>query len=373
MKKSALRRILRLLMGIILVVGIGAGGWALFSGGVKRHQPIEGGSSSGDAAHHLMSVKTIRPKLDPNFRISTEQLATVESYFSAGLRSRVAGVVKNVYKAVGEEVVQGELLIELEVPDLQKELEQKDAVVDQRTQELKMAKAQTKQAEAMIRVAQANVEQKKVEVTVAETIRDFRGKRLKRFQEVLARGSTTPEVVDELELEHLSSQAAVQSAGVAVTKALADVSDKDASLAVANVDIELKQSLIEVARKDRERVAALKEYTRITAPFSGVVTRRNVDPGDFISNSASSTSSATLMTVERMDLVTVSAKVADNTASYLSRETEAVIELDDRPDLPIRGRVTRFAPSIDGSDRTVRVEVDLLTVAGRSTRSERAS
>lgn len=359
MKKSALRRLFRALMTLVLFGGIGAAGWAMLNGGAKRHHPIVGTAAATENAPHLVAVKTIHPRHDANFRITTEELATVHSYFSAELRSRVAGVVKNVYRAVGEEVQRGEPLIELDVPDLLKELEQKDAVIAQRSQELKLAQAELKQAEAAIRVAQANVEQKRVEVTIAETTRDFRAKRLKRFQDLAARGSVTAEVVDEQEREYLAAEAEVRASAVAVTRALADVSDKEASLEAAQVDIELKQSLIEVARKDRERVAAMFEFTRIVAPFSGMVTRRNVDPGDFIPNSTSSTSAESLLTVERLDLVTVSAKVADNTVSYLSHETEAVIELDDWPGIEIRGRVTRFAPSIDGTDRTVRVEVDL--------------
>ena len=66
-----------------------------------------------------------------------------------------------------------------------------------------------------------------------------------------------------------------------------------------------------------------------------------------------------MMTVARTDIVTAVMKVPDNFAHYVSRNTEAVLRLDDHPDILMRGRVTRFSPSIRNRDRTMRVEVDL--------------
>jgi hypothetical protein len=52
-------------------------------------------------------------------------------------------------------------------------------------------------------------------------------------------------------------------------------------------------------------------------------------------------------------------KVPDNAAPYVSVNTEAVIDIDELPGVVIRGKVTRFSPSILNHDRTMRVEVDL--------------
>src|SRR5438445_11309156 len=63
-------------------------------------------------------VNTIRPKRDKAFTVAINQLASIEAYYQANLRARAAGVVKYIPKDVGAPVTQGELLIEIDVPDL---------------------------------------------------------------------------------------------------------------------------------------------------------------------------------------------------------------------------------------------------------------
>src|SRR5439155_5731384 len=123
-------------------------------------------------------------------------------------------------------------------------------------------------------------------------------------------------------------------------------------------DVELKQAFIEGARKDRDRILSLADYSRIRAPFPGVITERTVDLGDYV-QSAASTRTEPLLTVARTDVVTVAMKVPDNDAPFVGPDTEAIIQLEDFPGAEIHGRVTRSSSSIHDADRTMRVEVDL--------------
>src|SRR5262249_33159564 len=133
------------------------------------------------------AVKTIHPKRDPSLRVCVQQLATVEAFFQANLRSQVAGVVKYVAKDIGDRVYQGELLVEIDVPDLRQEIAQKESVVEQRRQESLLAKALVKNAEAALEVAQANIDQKQTEVRQAKFRKEYRQRRLERFRQ-LAKG-----------------------------------------------------------------------------------------------------------------------------------------------------------------------------------------
>src|SRR6266481_836178 len=63
-----------------------------------------------------ISVKTIHPKRDPSFAIAVQELANVEPYYRADLRSRVAGPIKFIRKDIGEAVKKGEVLAEIDVP-----------------------------------------------------------------------------------------------------------------------------------------------------------------------------------------------------------------------------------------------------------------
>jgi hypothetical protein len=66
-----------------------------------------------------------------------------------------------------------------------------------------------------------------------------------------------------------------------------------------------------------------------------------------------------LISIDRADMVTVAAKFPDTVAPLVAADTEAQIEVEGLAGATIAGRVTRFAPAIQSSDRTVRVEVDL--------------
>jgi multidrug efflux pump subunit AcrA (membrane-fusion protein) len=100
------------------------------------------------------------------------------------------------------------------------------------------------------------------------------------------------------------------------------------------------------------------DFSRLTAPFDGVITERNVQPGQLVQN-ASAGRSETLLKIDRRDIVTLVMKVPDDSAPYVTLGTEAIVQIDQLPGVIIRGKVTRIAPSILNKDRTLRVEVDL--------------
>jgi multidrug efflux pump subunit AcrA (membrane-fusion protein) len=99
-------------------------------------------------------------------------------------------------------------------------------------------------------------------------------------------------------------------------------------------------------------------YATVVAPFDGVIVRRTVDPGSFVQNATTGASEA-LISIARVDLVTIAARIPDAFASLVTADTPAVVRIDDLPGLTIQAAVTRFAPSVQNADRTMRVEVDL--------------
>ncbi len=100
------------------------------------------------------------------------------------------------------------------------------------------------------------------------------------------------------------------------------------------------------------------DYAQIKAPFDGVVVKRKVDVGTFVQN-ASTGQSEPILTIARNDVVTLVMKVPDNAAPFVTKDTEAIVQIDELPGVVIRGKVTRFSPWIQNHDRTMRVEVDL--------------
>jgi len=98
----------------------------------------------------------------------------------------------------------------------------------------------------------------------------------------------------------------------------------------------------------------------LDAPFDGVIASRNADPGTFVASAAVVPGASPLVTVERNDIVTVSARMPDRVANLINRETAAEIYLDSLTGGgPLSARIARIAPSLSPADRTIQVEVDL--------------
>lgn len=351
----------RLVIGLLAVLGLSgvAIGAGMLTGFLPN--PVVAGdpkaSGRGDApASGPQPVKVVRPRRDPNFRLTTRQFATIEPYYQAGLRARVSGEVRYVAKDIGEPVRAGELLVEIDVPDLRQAVEQKEAVIAQREQELTAAEADLKVARAAADAARVAVKVKAVEVARARDLRAARKTDLDQVNDLFSRKVVVKARVDAAELDYSAAERGVEAAEADVERTKADEVGKAASQEKAAADVNLKRSLVVVARKDRDAAAILLGYTRLHAPFDGVIVARAADPGKFVSSAAGG---EPLITVARTDLVTVVVKLPDNAAPYVSWYTEAVVEFTQLPGVTARGRITRFSPYIDPVDQTMRVEVDV--------------
>ena len=306
----------------------------------------------------MTTVVAVMPRRDPSLVISVRQLLSVEPFFVADLRAEVAGVVRYVQKAINDPVQMGEVLVTLEVPHLEQELREKEAVILQREQDLRVAHAQEENARAMVDVYREIIEQRRAEFGQAEATRDYRAKRYARFTKLAAGGGVQEGIVEEEQRDYLAADYAAKGAAAAIRKAAADAREKESAQRIAEADIELKESLVEVARKDRDHARVMLDYAQIKAPWDGVVVKRKVDVGTFVQN-ASTGQSEPILTIARNDIVTLVMKVPDNAAPFVTRDTEAIVQIDELPNVVIRGKVTRYSPSIQNADRTMRVEVDL--------------
>jgi multidrug resistance efflux pump len=305
-----------------------------------------------------LAVKVVRPTRDASFRITTRQFAVVEPYYQAGLRARVTGIVNMVAKDIGEPVRAGELLVDIDVPDLKSAVEQKEAVIVQREKELISSTADLAVAKSAVTAAEVGVKFKTVDVDRAKDVVAARKLDLDALTELFKTESAVKSKLDAAALEHHAAERGVQVAEAEVEKAKVELAGKAASLEKARADVELKRAMVEVARKDRDAAAMQLGYCRLYAPFDGVIVSRQTDPGRFVS-AGSGGSTEPLITVARTDLVTVVAKVPDNAAPFVSWETEATVEFEQLPGVVVRGPITRYSQAIDPADQTMRVEVDV--------------
>jgi multidrug efflux pump subunit AcrA (membrane-fusion protein) len=353
-------------IGVAGTVIVGILAVVLLAAGSQQHQEPSGVTQTesepddADATPQEITVRTIRPKRDTTRGITVEAPAYVEGYYRADLQARVAGPVKFIQKDIGDAVVEGERLVEIDVPDQVQEVAEKQAIVEQRKRELELSQAGAKMAQAGIVTAQNDVKKKEADVDAALAEQVFRQKEWKRFQQLAKDNAVTAIVVEEREKFYQAAVAVTASNRASVLKAQSDLEEARAKLEAAQADVKLKQALIGVSQKNRDRSQALLDFAQIPAPFDGVIIRREVGPGSFV-HSATTAHTKPLLSVERIDIVTIYMKVPDNFAPFVCRNTEAIIEMTELPNQLIHAKVTRFTPSLQTPehDRTMRVEVDL--------------
>lgn len=351
------------LAGTASLLGLGVLTLLFAYGGCRRPARTSAGAVPlGPAAEQALkqfkiSVTTIHPRSDPAFVLSVQQPAFVEGFFHADLLARAAGPVKAITKDIGNTVVEGELLMELDVPDLVQMIAQKGAVVEQRKAERVLAQDQVRVMESAVETARNAVDVQKAQVAQADSTRTYRESEYRRFVVLADRKAVTPDVVDETLKNYQASVASLESARAGVRQAIANWEESKAKLQAAHADVNYKRALVEVADRDREYAQVLAGFAKIQAPFDGRVTRRLVDPGSFVQN-ASNSGGTPFLSLVRTDLVTVVMKLPDNYAPFVNQDTLATIHMRELTGIEIEGRVTRLDPAIDHRDRTRRVEVD---------------
>lgn len=177
------------------------------------------------------------------------------------VHAKVAGYIKQIYVDVGTHVKAGQTLAVLEVPELQAELAGADAALRRSKEE--------------IRRAQGDVERAKSAHAAVHSMFD----RLQQASQEA--GLVAQQEVDNAQAKDLEAEAQVASAEAALDAA---------------------QQAQEVAQANQKQYSALLDYTRIGAPFTGVVTVRYADTGALI---AAGTSSSTPMPVVRIAQISV--------------------------------------------------------------------
>jgi membrane fusion protein, multidrug efflux system len=138
------------------------------------------------------------------------------------------------------------------------------------------------------------------------------------------------------------------------------VSQQDADTRAS--DMQAKQAMLQSAQANVRRLSELVSYEKVTAPFDGVVTARNVDVGALVTAGGSPGLAATpgeLFHVEQTDMLRVFVDVPQNDAQYITPDTSVYLSVQQYPGKRFAAKVARSAGSIDPTSRTLRVEVDV--------------
>ena len=110
-----------------------------------------------------------------------------------------------------------------------------------------------------------------------------------------------------------------------------------------------------------ERTQAMLNFAKITAPFSGIITMRYVDPGAFVpaATTGSTPQSAALFTLMDFSVVRVQTGIPEMEVPLVKEGEPAWITVDELPGRTFEGKVTRFSYALDEGTRTMLTEIDL--------------
>jgi membrane fusion protein, multidrug efflux system len=122
----------------------------------------------------------------------------------------------------------------------------------------------------------------------------------------------------------------------------------------AQQDFDNARTALEVARSNYESALTSLNYAKITAPFSGFITKRYLDPGAVLIST-----NATVLTLMDLDVMKIMVNVQEKDIPSVTVGTEAVAAVDAYPNKEFTGKVVRLSQALDLGTRTMAVEVDI--------------
>jgi RND family efflux transporter MFP subunit len=241
------------------------------------------------------------------------------------LHAKVAGYIKTMYVDVGSHVKEGQTLALLEVPELAAELSGADAAVRRAKEEIRRAQGDVQRAKSAHEATHAMAE------------------RLTQASDSRA-GLVAQQEVDDARAKDLEGEAQVSSAQAALSSA---------------------EQALDVAVATQQQYKALSDYTRITAPFTGVITVRYADTGSLIAaGTSSSTQSAPVVRIAQISVLRLVLPIPESIAGQirLSDPVKVHVQALNQDSL---GKVSRFADALDPQTRTMETEIDFQNPEGK--------
>ena len=250
---------------------------------------VEANHAAGSA---LLSVDVVTPKVSSSDR-ALSLPGSVQPLEETVVYARASGYVRKWYADIGDKVTDGQLLAELDTPELD-------------------------QGRAQLLQAQATLVQSKANRGLSQT-------NLQRYVKLAPSG-----VVSQADLDQRQAIAQVDEANVSVA-----------------------QASIAAQQANMRRLTQLKSFARVTAPFGGTVTQRTVEVGSLVTSG----NGQPMYKVAAMDPARVFVQVPQDVAGSVRAGVPAGVTLREYPGRSFPGTVSRAAGELDATTRTMNTEI----------------
>ncbi|HYN14918.1 MAG TPA: efflux RND transporter periplasmic adaptor subunit [Terriglobales bacterium] len=303
-----LKRALLVVAGSLACVGIGA----LVLRRVQADPSRESGSANAAPRAAIALVK--REAVSNTLSIAGEFIP----YQEVELHAKVSGYIRKINVDIGDRVKTGQVLAVLEVPELN---------------------AQVVGADAGVRHSKEEILRARNEVARAKASHEALHSEAMRLEQV---AKQRPELIAQQEIDDAEAKDLAGEAQVEVAKS---------ALAAA-------EQQLDVSKATHTQVTAMQDYSRIVAPFDGVVTWRYADTGALIQAGTSNANSAPVVKLAQVNQLRLRIPVPESMADGVHLGTVADIRVQATGDR-FTAKVARFTSAFDRSTRTMQVEFDV--------------
>lgn len=321
------------------------------------------------APSSTVSVVVAKPETK-SMRWKVEQPGTIQAYEVAPLMVKFPGYVQKVFVDIddrvegpelgsdGQIVKPGTLLAQLSVPEIVEELKLKEALVQQALSEIEVARQDLLVASANVQSAIKKVDEMSSGEKRAQADFERWDSESKRIDVMVTRGSVDKATGEETRNQRFAAQSAWDEAKARTVSAQAAQRESEAKVKRAEAGVKAAESRHIAAEAEARRVKALKDYTEIRAPFSGIVTGRFVHTGHFLQPTSGSRAEP-LFIVSRLDPVRILVEIPEQAIDQISKSTTATIRVPALRGVEFQGKVARTSWSLNNESRTLRVEIDV--------------
>jgi RND family efflux transporter MFP subunit len=288
-------------------------------------------SRSDASANEKRSASEAAPVTVPVVRVSRGDIvsrsiltAEFQPFQEVDLMAKVAGYVRSISVDLGDRVREGQVLAELEIPEMTNELAKAAAIVEQSQSEIAAARDDLQRAESAHQIAHLSYT---------------------RLQEVARReAGLIPR--QELDESHARDMVA------------------EAQMATAKSRLRVEENKKGVAQAEETRIQTMRNYITIAAPFEGMVTKRYANRGAMIqAGTASQSQAMPLVRLSQLSTLRLNLPAPESLVPGIrvGQPVEVRVKSLDRT---FPGRVARFAGKLDPATRTMSTEVDVPNPAG---------
>ena len=272
-------------------------------------------AGEGASIPTVAAARTARTDLSSDLTLTAE----FEPFQEVDVMAKVSGYLRDINVDIGDRVHTGQLLATIEIPEMEDDLARASAAIDEANADLTTARDELKRAGFAYDIAHLSYG---------------------RILDVAKRepGLVPQQEVDEAQARDLEAEAQVAS---------------------AKSRINAGEQRIRVAKADQARVKTLQQYTLITAPFDGVITKRYANVGSMIqTGTASQTQAMPVVRLSENGLLRLILPVPESVVAGIRLGQDVMVSVS-AINRTFSGRVTRFADTLQLATRTMDTEVDV--------------